>query len=239
MGGGGGGRAPSGPSPAQVAAAQVRAQAAEKIRIDNERAARADQFLSDNAITDQFRSDILSQSNAAAANQIKLLGTQSGGTLQDIRQRNAARGLGTSSSGDTLSDEANKFTQASRDDIFTQARGRSDSRIADQQRFLDNTASDIRGGRDIVSAQNAFRNDIVSANSAFEKALSSAATGNQRNAAFQGFENDRRAAASRFNESVNQFQQAGVNASIVTGGGGKDEDEGTGQVGGGFTGGLQ
>ena len=91
--------------------------------------------------------------------------------------------------------------------------------------MLDSSAGDIRAGRDITSAQNAFRNDLSSANAAFEKALSGAATGDQRNKAFQGFESDRRSAAARFNESVNQFNQAGFDAAVATGGGGTSGDD--------------
>lgn len=236
--GGGGGKPSPGPTPAEQAQAQVRAQAAETRRIQAERNVRADQFLADNAVNQTFRDQILSQSNDAAQRQIDVLGSQSGGTLQDIRQRNAGRGLSQSSSGAGLTNEAKALTQSSSDDIFSSAGLRATDRINSQQRFLDSTASDIRGGRDINSAQVSFKNDITSANAAFEKALSGAATGDQRNAAFKGFESDRRLAAGRFNESVKQFQQQGSQAAIATGGGSKDDDGPVGQVGGAFGGGL-
>jgi len=222
--GGGGGRS-RGPSPAEQAAAQIRAQRAEQERIEAKRGRDADDFLSRNNLTQAFRDDILARSSAAAEKQFTLLGSQSGQSLQDIRQRNAARGLSVSTSAQSLTDQANRFNQLSRDDIFESARNRSDVQISDAQRFLDNAAGDIRGGRSVVTAQNAFRSDIQRANQAFEANLSRAATGNQRNSAFQSFENDRRSAAARFNESVNQFQQAGNLASIAAGQGGTDPDK--------------
>jgi hypothetical protein len=175
-------------------------------------------------LTQAFRDDILARSNAAADKQFSSLGSQVGNSFQDIRQRNAARGLSDSTSATSLNTEAERLNQLSRGDIFDQARNRSTDQINRAQGFLDNAASDIRGGRSVVSAQNAFRNDISKANQAFEKNLASAATGNQRNSAFQSFESDRRQAASRFNESVNQFAQAGNLASIATGQGGTTDD---------------
>jgi len=224
MGGGGGG-GKRGPSPAEQAAAQIAAQRRERERQEAERGVRADQFLADNRLTDVFRDAIYAQSDVAAQKQYDLLGQQSGNIFQDIRQRNAARGLSDSSSGSGLQSQAQRLTGSSRDDIFDQARVRAENRISDQQRLLDSSAGDIRAGRNIDSAQNAFRNDLSSANAAFEKALSSAATGDQRNKAFQGFESDRRSAAARFNESVNQFNQAGFDAAVATGGGGTSGDD--------------
>jgi len=222
--GGGGGR-PQAPDPREQIRMQIEAQRQERERQERERGVRADEFLADNRITDAFRDAIFAQSDVAAQKQFDLLGQQSGNIFQDIRQRNAARGLADSSSGAGLQSEAQRLSGLSRGDIFSQSRLRAENRLADQQRLIDSSAGDIRAGRNIMSAQNAFRNDLSSANTAFEKALAGAATGDQRNKAFQGFESDRRSAATRFNESVNQFQQAGFDATVASRGTGKTDDD--------------
>ena len=232
-----GGGAPSPPDPMVAYRAQLKAQEDARQRLEQERGASADRFLSDNAITDDFRSNIFSQSNSARDAQIAGLDASLNSTLQDIRQRSAGRGLGTSSAGDGMLGQAQAFGDQSRQELFGSSQRRADNRIMDQQRFLDDAASSIRSGASPVSAQSRFRADITSANNAFENALSKATGGDQRNSAFQTFENDRRLAASRFKESVDQFGSQGRLASVYTGQGNPDKDK-NGQVSGGFTGSL-
>ena len=228
-----------GPSPAEIAAAQVRAQEDARRKLEAERNVSANNFLSNNAITDDFRAGIFDQSNAARDLQLAGLDTSLAGTLTDIRQRNAGRGLAGSSSGSGLLGQAQSFGEQSRADLFDSARRRADNRIRDQQSFLDDAASSIRAGSSPASAQARFRSDISSANSAFENALSVAKGGDQRNAAFQTFENDRRLAAARFKENVNQFGNQGTLASVFSDKNNQSsEDVNNGQVGGGFTGSL-
>ena len=234
----GGGSAPRGPSPAEVAAAQIAAQRAEQERIRLQREGDANRFLSENAITDDFRQGILAQSNAARDVQSSLLDNQLSTTLQDIRQRNAGRGLSQSTSGEGILGQARGFADSSRTDLFDSARRRADNRIADQQRFLDNAASDIRSGRSFESARAGFRNDMDSANKAFEASLANAQSGDQRNAAFRNFESDRRLAATRFQESVNQFGTQGtIAAAFGSTPTDSEEPKQAGQVGS-FTSGL-
>jgi hypothetical protein len=207
--------------------------------LEAERNVSANNFLSNNAITDDFRAGIFDQSNAARDLQLAGLDTSLAGTLTDIRQRNAGRGLAGSSSGSGLLGQAQSFGEQSRADLFDSARRRADSRIRDQQTFLDDAASSIRAGASPASAQARFRSDISSANSAFENSLSAAKSGDQRNAAFQTFENDRRLAAARFKENVNQFGNQGTLASVFSDVNKKNsDDENSGQVSGGFTGSL-
>lgn len=232
-----GGSPPKPPDPMVAIRMQQQAQEEARQKLENERNTNADRFLSDNAITDDFRSSIFSQSDAARDVQLAGLDSSVAGTLQDIRQRNAGRGLAQSSSGQSLLGQAEGFASQSRSDLFDSARRRAESRIRDQQSFLDDAASSIRSGASPISAQSRFRSDITSANNAFENALSKSRGGDQRNAAFQNFENDRRLAASRFKESVNQFGNQGRLASALTGQPMQDEEK-TGQVSGGFTGSL-
>ena len=226
-----GGGAPPAPDPM----AAIRAQQAEQERQKQERYADADRFLSENQMTDDWRQGIFDQSYLARDAQIGSLDTQLGGTLQDIRQRNAARGLGGSSSGQDILGQANKFAEASRSDIFDTARRRAEDRISDQQRFLNNAASDIRSGRDFESARAAFRQDMDTAGTQFEAKLSASQGGNQRNAAFRDFETDRRLAAAKFQESVNQFGQQGNLAAALGTTTKTTDEESAGQVGGGFS----
>jgi|TARA_B110000467_G_C18303470_1_gene472994 hypothetical protein len=216
----------------------MRAQAEARRKLEAERNVSANNFLASNAITDDFRNDIFSQSDAARDFQLAGLDSSLAGTLQDIRQRNAGRGLSQSSSGAGLLGQAQGFANQSRQDLFDSARRRADQRIGDQQSFLDNAASSIRSGQSPISAQARFRTDIDSANNAFENALSKATGGDQRNAAFQNFENDRRLAAAKFKETVNQFGNQGNIAASSFRSNAKEDENNTGQVGGGFTGSL-
>lgn len=232
-------RPPAGPSPAEVAAAQVKAQEDARRKLEAERNAAAERFLSDNAITDDFRAGVFAQSDAARNAQLAGLDSSVVSTLTDIRQRNAGRGLSGSSSGLGLLGQATGLAEQSRADLFDSARRRADSRIRDQQTFLDDAASSIRAGASPASAQARFRADISSANAAFENALAAAKGGDQRNAAFQNFENDRRMAAARFKESVNQFGNQGTLAALYSDANKKKSSTGSsGQVAGGFTGSL-
>ena len=227
--------APAPPDPMIAYRAQMAAQAAEKERIQNERNADAERFLGSNAITDEWRQGIFDQSNLARDAQVGSLNTTLEGTLQDIRQRNAARGLGASSSGAGILGQARGFADASRSDIFNTARRRAEDRISDQQRFLNNAASDIRSGRDFESARAGFRADMSDANNRFEANLSGAKSGDQRNAAFRNFESDRRLAAAKFKESVNQFGSQGTLAAALGTAPKTSDEESAGQVGGGFS----
>ena len=233
MGKGGGSPAP--PDPMIAIRAQMAAQAAEKKRIQDERNADADRFLSENAITEDWRQGIFDQSNVARDAQAGTLDQVLTGTLQDIRQRNAARGLTGSTSGAGILGQARGFAESSRGDIFDTARRRAEDRITDQSRFLTNTASDIRSGRDFTSAQASFRADMGDANNRFEANLQSAKSGDQRNAAFRNFESDSRLAAAKFKESVNQFGQQGTLAAALGTAPKTSDEESAGQVGGGFS----
>jgi hypothetical protein len=228
----------AGPSPQEIARIQAEEQERARKRLEAERNVSATNFLSDNAITDDFRRGIFSQSDAARDVQLAGLDSSVAGTLQDIRQRNAGRGLSDSSSGSGLLGQAQGFANQSRQDLFDSARRRADARISDQQTFLDDAASSIRAGQSPASAQARFRTDISSANTAFENALAKAKGGDQRNAAFQNFENDRRLAAARFKENVNQFGNQGNLVAASFGNRAKEDENNTGQVGGGFTGSL-
>ena len=223
-----GGGAPPAPDPM----AAIRAQQAEQERVRLERIADADRFLDTNRITDDWRQGIFDQSNLARDAQVGSLGGQLETTLQDIRQRNAARGLGGSSSGQGILGQANTFYDASRSDIFDTARRRAEGRITDQQRFLNNAASDIRSGRNFESAQAGFRADMDDANNRFESTLTGAKSGDQRNAAFRNFETDRRLAAAKFQESVNQFGSQGTLAAALGTAPKTADEESAGQVGG-------
>ena len=227
--------APAPPDPMIAYRAQMAAQAAEKERIQNERNADAERFLGENRLTDEWRQGIFDQSNLARDAQASTLGQTLEGTLQDIRQRNAARGLGASTSGAGILGQARGFADSSRADIFDSARRRAENRISDQERFLSNAASDIRSGRDFQSAQAGFRADMNDANNRFEANLSGAKSGDQRNAAFRNFESDRRLAAAKFQESVNQFGQQGTLAAALGTAPQTSDEESAGQVGGGFS----
>ena len=227
--------APAPPDPMIAYRAQMAAQAAEKERIQNERNADAERFLGANRLPDEWRQGIFDQSNLARDAQASTLGQTLEGTLQDIRQRNAARGLGASTSGSGILGQARGFAESSRGDIFDSARRRAENRISDQERFLSNAASDIRSGRDFQSAQAGFRADMNDANNRFEANLSGAKSGDQRNAAFRNFESDRRLAAAKFQESVNQFGQQGTLAAALGTAPKTSDEESAGQVGGGFS----
>ena len=226
------------PSPAEMARVQQEAAEAARKKLEAERSASANKFLAVNPITDDFRSGIINQSNEARDVQLAGLDTSIASTLQDIRQRNAGRGLSQSSSGSGILGQAQAFGEQSREDLFESARRRADQRIADQQTFLDDAASSIRAGQSPITAQERFRSDMSSANLAFENALNKAKGGDQRNAAFQNFENDRRLAAARFKETVNQFGNQGTLAAATFGSRAEEDKNKTGQVGGGFTGSL-
>ena len=227
--------APAPPDPMIAYRAQMAAQAAEKERIQNERNADAERFLGENRLTDEWRQGIFDQSNLARDAQASTLGQTLEGTLQDIRQRNAARGLGASTSGSGILGQARGFAESSRGDIFDSARRRAENRISDQERFLSNAASDIRSGRDFQSAQSGFRADMNDANNRFEANLSGAKSGDQRNAAFRNFESDRRLAAAKFKEAVNQFGSQGTLAAALGTAPQTSDEESAGQVGGGFS----
>ncbi len=215
----------------------MKAQEDARKKLEQERGADADRFLASNAITDDFRGNIFGQSNAARDVQLAGLDASLASTLQDIRQRNAGRGLGQSSSGSGMLGQAQALGDQSRQDLFDSARRRAEQRIGDQQMFLDHAASSIRSGASPASAQARFRSDRASANNAFENALSKAKSSDQRNAAFQGFEKNRQLAATRFKESVNQFGAQGTIASAFAPRTQQTQDN-TGQVSGGFTGSL-
>ena len=226
---------PPAPDYAAMYRAQAAAAEAEKQRVQGVRNADAERFLSSNAITDEWRQGIFDQSNLARDAQAGTLDQQLTGALQDIRQRNAARGLAGSSSGEGILGQARGFADSSRTDIFDSARRRAEDWITDQQRFLNNAASDIRAGREFESAQAGFRADMNDANNRFEANLTGAKSGDQRNAAFRNFESNRRLAAAKFQESVNQCGQQGTLAAALGTAPKTSDEESAGQVGGGFS----
>lgn len=233
-----GGSKPAAPDPMVQIKAQMKAQEDARLELERTRGLDAERFLDENRMTDDFRQNIYGQANAARDIQSGVLDTQLANTLQDIRQRNAARGLGMSSSGQGILGQARGYADSSRSDLFDTSRRMAENRISDQQRFLDNAASDIRGGRSFESARASFRNSMDSANRSFETKLADAQSGDQRNAAFRDFETDRRLAASRFQESVNQFGNQGTVVAALGGTPKKSSQDSAGQVGGGFTGSL-
>ncbi len=224
MGGGGGKSAPRQPSPEEIARTNARIQREEAERKLKEDSMKADTFLADNRITDDFRSGIFGQSDQAAQSQIGLLNEQLQNSFKDIRQRQAGRGQASSAGRFGLSGEATALGDSSRQGILDQAQSRANTRINDQQRFLDSAAASIRAGTSVETARSRYEADLNSANTAFEKLLNDAQSGDQRNAAFKKFELDRGAAASRLSDALSSLSQDALQASAGTFGQTKEDE---------------
>lgn len=231
MGGGGRRSAPAGPSPEQVAQAQIEAQRRETERLTEERNTNADNFLRNNPITDTFRTGIGNQSQYATENQLGMLNQQYGQTLDDIRQRQAGRGLGNSSTRFGLDRQAGTLLGQSRDDILRAGQRRVADRISQQENLLTRAANSIRGGTPVSIAENNYQRDIEDANKAFDLNLRSASTQDQRNRAFLDFEARRQQSAARFKESISRMEDDSLLAARALN---RPEDEETGSAGQGF-----
>jgi len=162
----------------------------------------ASQFASNNPITEDWRADILGRSQAAGQQQIGMLNQQLGNTFQDIRQRQAAQGLGSSAGRFNQAGEAQGLGQSSRADIMGQATNRANALASDRQRFMDTATRNIRGGQSVESASEQFKSDLADANSAFEQQLASAPSGDQRNQAYKDFELGRSVASQRYSDAM-------------------------------------
>ena len=176
----------------------------------------ASQFASDNPITEDWRADILGRSQAAGEQQIGMLNQQLGNTFQDIRQQQAARGLGSSAGRYAQAGEAQGLGQASRADIMGQATQRAEGLASDRQRFMDTATRNIRGGQSVESASAQFKQDLADANSAFEQQLSSAPSGDQRNQAYRDFELGRSVASQRYSDAMAAVESDALMASAAT-----------------------
>jgi len=233
MGKGGGGRsAPAPPSPEAMARAQAKVQEEMRLKKEAEDAGRAESFLRSNVIPASYRQGLESQAFANRDAQLSELDTQLQSTLDDIRQRQAGRGLGSSSNLANLRNEAMRLADVSRQDII----GRATTGIEDQMRmregFRQTGSRNIRSGALTDTATSRYQQDITAANSSFEKDLANALDQNQRNRAFQSFETNRRSAASRFQETVAQNNANSLLAGTASlGGVAADEDKETGQLG--------
>ena len=216
MGKGGGGSPPPQPSPYEVAQAQIRAQEEAEARKKAGWARDASQFASANPITEDWRADILGRSQAAGEQQIGMLGQQLGTTFQDIRQRQAQRGLGSSAGRYAQAGEAQGLGQASRADIMSQATSRAEGLGRDRQRFLDTATRNIRGGQSVESASQQYRSDLEDANVAFEATLAKAPNMDQRNQAYKDFEIGRSVASQRFSDSMAALESDALMASAAT-----------------------
>lgn len=224
-------KAPSGPSPQEVAQMQIEAQRKERERLEAERNTNADNFLSDNPITDSFRADIGNRSQSVLENQLGVLDKQYGGTLDDIRQRQAGRGLGLSSQRFGLDRQAGTLFGQSRQDILDAGRKRVDDRLTQQRQILDRASNAIRGGTPISIAENQYANDLQNAEKAFDFNLRSAGSMDQRNRAYLDFEGKRQQSAARFKETVNRMEDDELLAARALNRPSDDEDNNAGQFG--------
>ena len=228
---GGGGSAPRQPSPEEMARAQQRAAEEARKRKQAEDNARADAFLSENAIPESFRGQVQDQVFANRDRQLAMLNRQLSNTLDDIRQRQAGRGLGSSGNYSGLQDQANVLAAQSRQDILDNALTTIEDRLAKREGFRQSAARNIRSGADTASATSRFQQDIRDANSAFEKQLANSLNEDQRSIAFQDFEDNRRAAALRFQESVAQNNANSLLANTATLGTQDENEKNAGQLG--------
>ena len=176
----------------------------------------ASQFASNNPITEDWRADILGRSQAAGQQQIGMLNQQLGNTFQDIRQRQAAQGLGSSAGRFDQAGEAQGLGQASRADIMAGATRRAEGLATDRQGFLDNAMSSIRSGLSIESASTRYKSDLARANAAFEQQLAEAPGMDQRNQAYQDFELGRGVASKRFSDAMASLESDALMASAAT-----------------------
>jgi hypothetical protein len=184
----------------------------------------ASQFASNNPITEDWRADILGRSQAAGQQQIGMLNQQLGNTFQDIRQRQAAQGLGSSAGRFNQAGEAQGLGQSSRADIMGQATNRANALASDRQRFMDTATRNIRGGQSVESASEQFKSDLADANSAFEQQLASAPSGDQRNQAYKDFELGRSVASQRYSDAMASVESDALTASAATFGNTRDDE---------------
>ena len=232
MGKGGGGRsAPAGPSPAEIARAQIEAQRVERERLEAERNVSADTFLSNNPISSDFRGDIQGRSQSATENQLGMLGKQYVQTLDDIRQRQAGRGLGSSGMYTDLNRQAGTLLGQSRQDIIGAGDRRAADRITQQQGFLTNAANQIRGGTPVGIAESNYQRNIEDANKTFDLQLRNASTQDQRNQAYRDFESRRQQSAARFKESVSRYEDDALLAARAVNQPAEDDELNAGQFG--------
>lgn len=227
--GGGGRSAPAGPTPQQVAQAQIEAQRREQERLQNERNTNASNFLANNPITDEFRADIGNQSQRALDRQFGLLDNQARQTRDDIRQRQAGRGLSQSRTRFDLDRQAGTLAGQSRQDILDAGRRRVENRVNQQEQLLNRAANAIRGGTPVAVAENQFRSDLEGANRAFEAGLRSAQTQDQRNQAYLDFEARRQQSAARFKESMNRMEDDSLLAARAVNQPEDEDEQGAGQ----------
>ena len=207
---------PTPPDPREMARIQQEMAAEAEANRKAGWASDASQFASANPITEDWRADILGRSQAAGEQQIGMLGQQLGTTFQDIRQQQAARGLGSSAGRYSQAGEAQGLGQASRADIMGQATQRAEGLASDRQRFLDTATRNIRGGQSVESASAQFKQDLADANSAFEQQLSSAPSGDQRNQAYRDFELGRSVASQRYSDAMAAVESDALMASAAT-----------------------
>jgi|TARA_Y100000310_G_scaffold156945_1_gene156359 hypothetical protein len=160
-----------------------------------------------------------------------MLNQQYGQTLDDIRQRQAGRGLGNSSTRFGLDRQAGTLLGQSRDDILRAGQRRVADRISQQENLLTRAANSIRGGTPVSIAENNYQRDIEDANKAFDLNLRSASTQDQRNRAFLDFEARRQQSAARFKESISRMEDDSLLAARALN---RPEDEETGSAGQGF-----
>ena len=207
---------PTPPDPREMARIQQEMAAEAEANRKAGWASDASQFASANPITEDWRADILGRSQAAGEQQIGMLNQQLGNTFQDIRQQQAARGLGSSAGRYSQAGEAQGLGQASRADIMGQATQRAEGLASDRQRFLDTATRNIRGGQSVESASAQFKQDLADANSAFEQQLSSAPSGDQRNQAYRDFELGRSVASQRYSDAMAAVESDALMASAAT-----------------------
>jgi len=207
---------PTPPDPREMARIQQEMAAEAEANRKAGWASDASQFASANPITEDWRADILGRSQAAGEQQIGMLNQQLGNTFQDIRQQQAARGLGSSAGRYAQAGEAQGLGQASRADIMGQATQRAEGLASDRQRFMDTATRNIRGGQSVESASAQFKQDLADANSAFEQQLSSAPSGDQRNQAYRDFELGRSVASQRYSDAMAAVESDALMASAAT-----------------------
>ena len=207
---------PTPPDPREMARIQQEIAAEAEAKRKAGWASDASQFASANPITEDWRADILGRSQAAGEQQIGMLNQQLGNTFQDIRQQQAARGLGSSAGRYAQAGEAQGLGQASRADIMGQATQRAEGLASDRQRFMDTATRNIRGGQSVESASAQFKQDLADANSAFEQQLSSAPSGDQRNQAYRDFELGRSVASQRYSDAMAAVESDALMASAAT-----------------------
>ena len=229
MGKGGGGSRPAGPTPEQVAQAQIDAQRREQERVTAERNTNAGNFISNNAISDNWRSDIANRSQGMTDQQLGMLDQQHRQSIDDIRQRQSGRGLGNSSTMLGLNRQAGTLLDQSRNDIVGAGERRVSDRISQQDSLLNRAANAIRGGTPVSMAENTYQTDIENANKSFDMNLRNAGSQDQRNRAFLDFESRRQQSAAKFKESIGRMEDDSLLAARAIGQSSEEEKDSAGQ----------